>query len=442
MRRLRTTSTRRLYGLVAVVALLAATAGIAQAALGGSASKPDPKPLDRAVLDAVTRSPRRRRQRARDVHQRAAARRLAAQGGGSPLAAGRQGPPVAGRRRPLPARAAVRRPATRRSSPTASTSRVYDPASKTAYTCRACRRRRPRPADEQPTLADVDAASTGSARSVDALRRRSRHRPAGARATPSGSRPRTTAGCSAPPSWRGTPSRASRCAPPSTPRARTSRCSSSRRRRLATARSPARRFGASRPPGTQVVEIDPHRRRPRPRRPACAASRPCSSGSASRSPRRPSSPACRARASGSCDVGERAGALSTTARAWARSSSSSTRRRPAGRAARGGLGLPEINIDGATGTELATPLGTVVTFKRDGVRLHRARLGPAGGRRERGAGAAMSARPDRGPRPGQALRRDHRGRRRRPHGAAPATSTATSGRTAPARRRRCGCCSG
>ena len=53
MRRLRTTSTRRLYGLVAVVALLAATAGIAQAALGGSASAPDPKPLDRAVLDAL-----------------------------------------------------------------------------------------------------------------------------------------------------------------------------------------------------------------------------------------------------------------------------------------------------------------------------------------------------------------------------------------------------
>jgi hypothetical protein len=31
------------------------------------------------------------------------------------------------------------------------------------------------------------------------------------------------------------------------------------------------------------------------------------------------------------------------------------------------LQLPEINIDGATGTELATALGTVVTFERDGV---------------------------------------------------------------------------
>ncbi len=35
--------------------------------------------------------------------------------------------------------------------------------------------------------------------------------------------------------------------------------------------------------------------------------------------------------------------------------------------ARGELRLPEINIDGATGSELATALGTVVTFERDGI---------------------------------------------------------------------------
>ena len=29
--------------------------------------------------------------------------------------------------------------------------------------------------------------------------------------------------------------------------------------------------------------------------------------------------------------------------------------------------LPEINIDGVTGSELATALGTVVTFERNGV---------------------------------------------------------------------------
>ena len=51
-----------------------------------------------------------------------------------------------------------------------------------------------------------------------------------------------------------------------------------------------------------------------------------------------------------------------------RSSCSSTR--PAGdqrRRRRGGSGLPQVNIDGATGTELATALGTIVTFERGGV---------------------------------------------------------------------------
>ena len=32
------------------------------------------------------------------------------------------------------------------------------------------------------------------------------------------------------------------------------------------------------------------------------------------------------------------------------------------------LQLPQVNIDGATGTELATALGTVVSFERDGIR--------------------------------------------------------------------------
>jgi outer membrane lipoprotein-sorting protein len=52
MRRLRTISSRRLAAIVAAVAVLAATAGIAQAALGGD-PKPEPKALDRAIVDAV-----------------------------------------------------------------------------------------------------------------------------------------------------------------------------------------------------------------------------------------------------------------------------------------------------------------------------------------------------------------------------------------------------
>jgi outer membrane lipoprotein-sorting protein len=52
MRRLRTTSTRRLWAMLAAVAALAVSGGIAQAALSG-ADTPPPKPLDRAVHDAL-----------------------------------------------------------------------------------------------------------------------------------------------------------------------------------------------------------------------------------------------------------------------------------------------------------------------------------------------------------------------------------------------------
>src|SRR4051812_5952180 len=56
MRRLRTASTRRLVTIVAVLVAAVAGAGIAQAALT-SAPKPAPKPLDRAVYDALTAQP-------------------------------------------------------------------------------------------------------------------------------------------------------------------------------------------------------------------------------------------------------------------------------------------------------------------------------------------------------------------------------------------------
>ena len=53
MKRLRTVSTRRLLVIAGVVAVLAVTAGIAQGALSGGNPTPDPKPLDRAVVDAL-----------------------------------------------------------------------------------------------------------------------------------------------------------------------------------------------------------------------------------------------------------------------------------------------------------------------------------------------------------------------------------------------------
>jgi outer membrane lipoprotein-sorting protein len=56
MRRLRTASTRRLVTIVAVLVATVAAAGIAQAALNNS-PKPDPKPLDQAIHDAVNAPP-------------------------------------------------------------------------------------------------------------------------------------------------------------------------------------------------------------------------------------------------------------------------------------------------------------------------------------------------------------------------------------------------
>jgi outer membrane lipoprotein-sorting protein len=56
MRFLRTASTPRLLTLLAVTVALVLSAGFAQAALNGS-EEPEPKPLDRAILDAVNAPP-------------------------------------------------------------------------------------------------------------------------------------------------------------------------------------------------------------------------------------------------------------------------------------------------------------------------------------------------------------------------------------------------
>ena len=53
MRHLRTLPSRRLAAIAAALAVLAVTAGIAQAALIGSDPEPPPKALDRAIVDAV-----------------------------------------------------------------------------------------------------------------------------------------------------------------------------------------------------------------------------------------------------------------------------------------------------------------------------------------------------------------------------------------------------
>ena len=80
------------------------------------------------------------------------------------------------------------------------------------------------------------------------------------------------------------------------------------------------------------------------------------------------------------------------------------KRAEAGAQSMGGFTLPQVNIDGATGSELATALGTFLTFERDGVQYVVAGLRPAGRGRERGTRAEVTA-GDRGSWPRQALRR-------------------------------------
>ena len=108
MRRLRTTSTQRLLTIVAALVALALTGAFAQAAISGSDPKPEPKPLDRAVHDAVTAPPVEGVSARDHVHQQPAPLRLAAERRRLPARRRRRGPPVAGRRRPRAARAAVR----------------------------------------------------------------------------------------------------------------------------------------------------------------------------------------------------------------------------------------------------------------------------------------------------------------------------------------------
>src|SRR5918994_779196 len=57
MRRLRTTSPERLVAVVAALIALALSGAFAQAAISGSDDKPEPKPLDRALHDAITAPP-------------------------------------------------------------------------------------------------------------------------------------------------------------------------------------------------------------------------------------------------------------------------------------------------------------------------------------------------------------------------------------------------
>jgi outer membrane lipoprotein-sorting protein len=363
MRYLRTISTRRLYGLVAVIALLAATAGIAQAALGGSASAPDPKPLDRAVLDAL---------RAPKVDGISARIKFTngllpggslPNGGGSPLAQGAEGRLwVAGDGRFRLELQSESGDAQIVDDGTKLT--IYDPASKTAYVGPSHTGEKA-DHEREPTLAGVR-------RALDRLSRTW---------TLSGARPGTTADRpsytvriapkddggllgAAQLAWdavHGVPLRAAVYAQgqdaPVLELAATN---------VSYGSIPASTLSARLPQGTRTVELDPptadHSGRPTHVRGVAAVQK--------RLPFRLSAPEELAGLKRSSvrlvKVGDSAGALSTYGKGMG---AIAVFQHQAG--ASGGaeeeLRLPQINIDGATGSELATPLGTIVTFESGGV---------------------------------------------------------------------------
>ena len=324
------------------------------------------KPLEQAVHDAVDAPDGRTGVSARITFTNGCSPRARCPGRGSPLTAGADG------RLWLAATAALRLElqsetgdaqivVRRERSP--STTRPPTPS-----TGRAARRRASAKARREPaTLADVRGPRPARP-GVDPVRRAADAPPA-SRPTRCASRRRTTAGCSARPSWRGTPPAACRCARPSTPRARTTRCSSStptddrlrqgrrRRRRRPTAGRRQGRRSSTRPPGTtpqgtptrvRGVDAVPSGIGFNVAAPAELAGLPRTRGPARATWRR-------------------AGARSaSTARASARSRAPARGGADAGRRPRRAAAAGD-QIDGATGSELATALGTIVTFERDGV---------------------------------------------------------------------------
>jgi outer membrane lipoprotein-sorting protein len=366
MRRLRTISTRRLYGIVAAVALLAATAGIAQAALRGSASPPAPRPLDRAVLDAL-RAPKVDGVSARVTFTNGLlpGGSLTGKSGASPLAAGADGRvwlAADGRFR-------IELQSDDGDAQIVDDGRrltIYDPDSKTAYTLPShATADRPR-AGREPTLADVD-------RALERLRRTW---------TLSGAEPGTTGGRpsytvrvapkddggllgAAELAWdavNGVPLRAAVYA-----QGESEPVVELAVHDVSFGAIPRSTLSAALPAGTDVVEIDP----------------PIGGGSGRESHVR-----------GAAAVGKRLdfplaapaslaglprtdvrlvrmrdgdGALITYGSGMGAIAVFERKAPSAGNVGPHGLRLPEINIDGATGSELATPLGTVLTFTHDGV---------------------------------------------------------------------------
>jgi outer membrane lipoprotein-sorting protein len=368
MTRLRTISSRRLAAVVAAVALLAVTAGIAQAGLG-SDPKPAPKALDRAVHDAL-RAPAVAGITARIEFTNGLLPTGSLPGGGAgPLAAGANGRLwMAG-----DGRFRLELQSSEGDAQIVSDGEhltVYDAASKTVYRMAVPDGERKRREHEAPTLAAVR-------RGLDRLARA--WTLSGAQPTSTGGRPTYTvritpkddggllgAGEVAWDAEKGVPLRAAVFAQGhSDPVIELEATEVS----FGTIEDSVLR--ASAPATAEVVEVDPpegdsgaaDRRKAKHVRSVKAVaervdfelSAPDELAGLPRKEVRLVS--FNGTAGAVSTYGEGLGGIVVLQRKAARPEAGE----------RGELQLPQINIDGATGTELATALGTVVTFTSGGV---------------------------------------------------------------------------
>jgi outer membrane lipoprotein-sorting protein len=368
MRRLRTLSSRRLTAIVATALVLAASAAIAQAGLIGADPKPEPKALDRAILDAANASTVDGLSARISFTNGLLPSGSLPGGGASPLAAGADGRlwmAQDGRfRLELQSDAGDAQIAS-----DGRTFSVYDASAKTVYRV-ALPAERPRKAEREPvTLAQVR-------RGLDRLARA--WTLSGARPTSTAGRPSYTvriapkddggllgAGELAWDAVKGVPLRAAVYAQDSSEPVLELAATD-----ISFGRVPDGDLRIGVPAGTRTIDVDPPAGHSGAGRGEVGASGveavqreldfPLSAPRELAGLPRQSVRLVRlGDANGALSVyGEGLGGIVVI-----------QHRAPTGEARpeAGEAGLPQVNIDGATGTELATALGTMVSFERGGV---------------------------------------------------------------------------
>ena len=380
MRRLRTLSSRRLTAIVAAALVLAATAAIAQAGLIGSDPKPEPKALDRAVRDAAN---------APAVDGISA--RISFTNGLLPvrLAAGRRREPARRRRRRPPVDGTGRRFRLELQSDAGDaqiasdgrTLSVYDASAKTVYRLALPDERPPQGASASPSRSRRSAAASTASPARGRCRARSRRRPRAGRRYTVRIAPKDDGGLlgAGELAWDAVQGRAA-ARRRLRPGRRPSRCSSS---------PPPTSRSARVPDGDLRIAVprrhEDRRRRSARRPPAAPSAAQAGASGVEAVQRELGFPLAAPRELAGLPrkevrlvrLGDANGALSVYGEGLG--GIVVIQHRPGRRGAAGGrrrAGLPQVNIDGATGTELATALGTMVTLRARRRQLHRARVGP------------------------------------------------------------------